>query len=54
MVPSSFAVAHVGPGSELTALGYVFLVLLHLLAFGGVALLLSWLLGVLGAGRTGT
>lgn len=54
MIPSSFGVSHVGPGPELTALGYLALVLLHLLAFGGIALLITWLLGVLGASRTET
>ena len=46
MTPALFTILHGGYGLEITLLEYLFRVLLHLLAFGGVAVLVFWWLGV--------
>ena len=52
MTLASFPILHGGYGLELTLLEYLFRVLLHLLAFGGIAALVFWGSGVVKAVRS--
>lgn len=46
MIPASFVVLHGGSILEITFLGYLFLVVLYLFAFGGIAVIVFEALGV--------
>ena len=46
MTLAPFSILHGGYGLELTILEYLFRVLLHLLAFGGIAAFVFWGSGV--------
>jgi hypothetical protein len=52
MNPPSFVILHGGYGVEIALLEYLYRVLLHLLAFGGVAVLVFWGLSVVEAIRS--
>lgn len=52
MVSVSFVVLHGGPVLELTALEYLLRVVFSLLAVGGIAVVVFWGLGVIGAVRS--
>ena len=54
MTPTTFVILHGGSGLEITLLGYLFRVVLHLFAFGGVVVLVLWGLDVVGNIHSGT
>jgi hypothetical protein len=49
MASASFVILHGGPVLEITAFEYLFRVVLYLFAFGGIAAIIFWGLGVISA-----